>query len=50
VKANFAGQILKYDFGGPPQSLVVPGELHFMEIEALIQFAGAPEELRRLAK
>lgn len=50
VKANYAERILNYDFGGPPQSLIVPGELHFMEVEGLIQFAGAPEELRRLAK
>jgi len=47
LKADRAGQLLSYDFGGPPQSLIVPGQLHFMEIEALIQFAGAPEELRR---
>ncbi len=50
VKADYAGRILNCDFGGPPQSLIVPGELHFMEVEGLIQFAGAPEELRRLAK
>ncbi len=47
LKADWAEQLLTYDFGGPPQSLIVPGELHFMEVEALIQFAGAPEELRR---
>jgi diphthine synthase len=50
VKADWAGQLLTYDFGGPPQSLIVPGELHFMEAEALIQFAGAPEELRKVVK
>jgi diphthine synthase len=50
VKADYAGRILNCDFGGPPQSLIVPGEMHFMEVEGLIQFAGAPEELRRLAK
>jgi len=42
--------LLKYDFGGPPQSLIVPGDLHFMEAEALIRFAGAPERLRGMAK
>ncbi len=47
LRADWAGILLDYDFGGPPQSLIVPGELHFMEVEALIQFAGAPEELRR---
>jgi diphthine synthase len=50
VKADLAARLLTYDFGGPPQSLIVPGELHFMEIEALIQFAGAPTELRRMTK
>lgn len=46
VKADFAARLVSYDFGGPPQSLIVPGELHFMEVEALIRFAGAPTQLR----
>jgi diphthine synthase len=50
VKADFPRELLKHNFGGPPQSLIVPGELHFMEIEALIKFAGAPEKLRGRAK
>ena len=50
LKADWAAQLLKYDFGGPPQSLIVPGDLHFMEAEALIRFAGAPERLRGMAK
>ena len=50
LKADWAGQLLGYDFGGPPQSLIVPGELHFMEAEALIQFAGAPEKLRSVVR
>ncbi|MBN2454073.1 diphthine synthase, partial [Candidatus Woesearchaeota archaeon] len=30
-----AGHLKKVDFGKPPYSLIVPGELHFMEEEAL---------------
>jgi diphthine synthase len=50
LKADRAERLLTYNFGGPPQSLIVPGELHFMEVEALIQFAEAPEELRSVGK
>ena len=50
LKADFAEALLEHDFGEPPHSLIFPGELHFMEIEALVAFAGAPEKLRRLAK
>jgi diphthine synthase len=47
VKAACIKELLKLDFGGPPQSLIFPGELHFMEAEALVALAGAPEALRR---
>jgi diphthine synthase len=50
LKADFAGELLKFDFGEPPQSLIFPGTLHFMEAEALVTLAGAPEKVRRLAK
>jgi len=50
LKADWAEELLSYDFGGPPQSLIFPGELHFMEVEALIRFAGAPERLRGMVK
>jgi diphthine synthase len=46
LKADTAKELLTFSFGGPPHSLIVPGELHFMEVEALIRFAKAPEELR----
>jgi diphthine synthase len=45
VKAGFAEDILSYDFGDPPYSLIFPGRLHFMEAEALVVLAGAPEDL-----
>ncbi len=50
VRAGYAGTMLRYDFGKPPYSLIFPGELHFMEVEALTTLAGAPERLRRLSK
>jgi diphthine synthase len=50
LRADFAEKLLGYDFGGPPQSLIVPGELHFMEVEALIRFADAPEKLRSMVR
>ena len=46
VKAESIKKLLKYDFGGPPQSLIFPGRLHFMEAEALVILAGAPKTLR----
>ena len=50
LKADFTKELLKHDFGNPPQSLIFPGDLHFMETEALVTLAGAPETLRRLTK
>ena len=50
LKADFVNELLKYDFKEPPQSLIFPGQLHFMEAEALIAFAGAPEKIRSLSK
>jgi diphthine synthase len=50
LKADYIKELSKHDFGGPPQSLISLGKLHFMEAEALVTFAGAPEKLRRLAK
>lgn len=50
VKAGFLRDVLSYDFGTPPFSLIIPGSLHFMEAEALIMLADAPKELRETAK
>ena len=50
LKADEAEKLLRFDFGGPPQSLILPGELHFMEAEALIVFAGAPAKLRSVVR
>jgi len=50
VKAGFLEEVKSYEFGPPPHTLVFPGGLHFMEAEALITLAGAPESVRRLAR
>lgn len=50
VKANLVSRLQSFDFGGAPHSLVFPGKLHFMEAEALVTLAKAPEEIKELAK
>ena len=50
LRADFARNLLKFNFGAPPHSLILTGQLHFMEVEALINLAGAPKELRQVAK
>lgn len=48
VKADLIETMLNYDFGSPPHTLIFPGKLHFMEAEALIRLAKAPESIRKL--
>ena len=50
LRAGSVKQVVSCDFGGPPQSLILPGELHFMEAEALIAFAGAPAKIRSMTE
>ncbi|MFQ5759038.1 MAG: diphthine synthase [Candidatus Bathyarchaeia archaeon] len=50
VKAGYVGELLDYEFGAPPHTLVFPCRLHFMEAEALIVLAGAPEEIREMVE
>lgn len=50
VKAGYLEEVINHDFGAPPHTLVFPGKLHFMEAEALITLADAPEEIRRMAE
>jgi diphthine synthase len=45
VRAGRLALLAKADFGPPHHSIVVPGKLHFMEAEALVELAGAPAEL-----
>jgi len=49
LKADFVDSLLDFDFGEPPYSLIIPGDMHFMEVDALIAFAGAPKEFKRLS-
>jgi len=42
IKADFMKNIINYDFGGPPYTMIIPGKLHFMEAEALVILAKAP--------
>ena len=50
VKADSVKHLLRFDFGSPPHSLVFPGALHFMEAEALVTLAEAPESVKRMVK
>jgi len=50
IKAGYVGDVINHDFGPPPHTLVFPGKLHFMEAEALITLAGAPEQIREMAE
>ena len=47
VKAEAIKRLKKHKFGGPPHTLIFPGDLHFMETEALIALADAPTRIRR---
>ena len=50
LKADFLERLLEFDFGEPPFSLIIPGDMHFMEVDALIAFAGAPKEFKRFSR
>ncbi len=50
VKAGYVEDVIKHNFGAPPHTLVFPSKLHFMEAEALITLAGAPEQIRKRQK
>ena len=50
VKADYVAELINYDFGPTPHSLVFPDKLHFVEAEALITLAEAPESVREMVK
>lgn len=50
VLADWLPRLSEHDFGGPLHILVIPARLHFMEAEALVALAGAPEEILVMAK
>lgn len=45
VKADKVKRLQKLDFGSTPHVLIVPGKLHFVEVEALRAFADAPKDV-----
>jgi diphthine synthase len=45
IAAGYPKDILELDLGEPLHTLVIPGNLHFMESFALVRFANAPEEI-----
>ena len=46
VRADKVSVLMEHDFGPPPHSIVFPARLHFMEAEALMVLARAPEWVR----
>jgi diphthine synthase len=44
VRAGSAEELMHVTFGGPPHTLIIPGRLHFMEVEALEILCGASRE------
>ncbi len=47
LRADEVEKLRRLDFGPTPHVLIVPGGLHFVEVEALKVLAGAPEETLR---
>ena len=45
VKCAYLRDLAGSDFGAPMHLLIVPAGLHQMEAEALVRFAGAPDEI-----
>jgi len=45
LKTDYLKNLINYDFGPPLHSIIVPGKLHFLEIEALEKIAGLPKNL-----
>jgi diphthine synthase len=50
VKADTVEALLKSDFGPPTHTIVFLGKLHFMEAEALIVLADAPDDIKELVE
>jgi diphthine synthase len=45
ARCDRVGKLLGMDLGEPLHCLIIPADLHFMEKEALMAFAGAPEDV-----
>lgn len=46
IKAGYVEEVKNYNFGEPPHTLIFSGKLHFMEAEALITLANAPQNVK----
>ncbi len=44
IVAGKLGSLAKYDFGKPPHTIIIPGKMHFTEIDALKVFAKCLDE------
>ncbi|MFQ5907219.1 MAG: diphthine synthase [Thermoplasmata archaeon] len=49
-RADRVEALLTADPGPPLHVIVIPGKLHFMEVEALVAFAGLPESVAEVLK
>lgn len=47
LKADYLKNLKNKDFGPPLHTLVIPGNLHFMEIESLEKIADLPKEISK---
>jgi diphthine synthase len=47
VKAGYIKDLLDEDFGEGLHCLIIPGKLHFMEAETLVELWGAPKEIMK---
>jgi diphthine synthase len=45
VRAGLLDNMLEENFGPPLHSIVIPGDLHFLEARALVDLAGAPKTI-----
>ncbi len=45
LRAGYVKDMMNENFGRQPHVMVVPGKLHIVEAEYLVEFAGAPEEI-----
>jgi diphthine synthase len=51
IRADCIKELINFDFGEPLHTIVIPGDLHFMEIEALKVLAQLPaQQIRKLQK
>jgi len=45
VRCDYITKLNTFDFGSPPHTLIVPGDLHFMEAYTLVKLFGAPPSI-----